>query len=59
MNWQLVNRQERGLYKHLPLVEKRPNLDGIGIVAMGESMQNALDRIMSDSLDNVNDVVNE
>jgi SPP1 family phage portal protein len=57
--WQLVNTQERGLYKHLPLVEKRPNLDGIGIVAMGESMQNALDRIMSDSLDNVNDVVNE
>ena len=57
--WKLVNTQERGLYKHLPLVEKRPNIDGIGIVAMGESMQNAIDRIMSDSLDNVGDVVNE
>jgi len=57
--WTLVNKQARGLYKHLPLVEKRPNIDGIGIVAMGESMQNALDRIMSDSLDNINDVVNE
>lgn len=57
--WQLVNTQERGLYKYLPLVEKRFNTDGIGIVAMGESMQNALDFIMSDSLDNVNDVVNE
>jgi hypothetical protein len=41
------------------LVEKRPNIDGNGIVSMGESMQNALDRIMSDSLDNINDVVNE
>ncbi len=59
IEWKLVNTQQRGLYKELPLVEKRWNTDGIGIVAMGESMQNALDRIMSDSLDNVNDVVNE
>lgn len=59
MSWEKVNSQERGLYKPLPLVEKRPNIDGIGIVAMGESMQNALDGIMSDSLDNVSDVVNE
>ena len=57
--WKKVNEQERGLYKFLPLVEKRWNTDGIGIVAMGESMQNALDQIMSDSLDNVSDVVNE
>ena len=57
--WKLTTVQERGLYRYLPLVEKRWNTDGIGIVAMGESMQNALDRIMSDSLDNVNDVVNE
>lgn len=57
--WTLVNTQTRGLYRYLPLVEKRFNTDGIGIVAMGESMQNALDRIMSDSIDNVNDVVNE
>ena len=57
--WELVKSQARGLYRELPLVEKRWNSDGIGIVAMGESMQNALDRIMSDSLDNVSDVVNE
>ena len=57
--WELTLVQQRGLYKELPLVEKRWNTDGIGIVAMGESMQNALDQIMSDSLDNVNDVVNE
>lgn len=57
-NWKRTNAQERGLYKELPLVEKRWNTDGIGIVAMGESMQNALDRVMSDSLDNINDIVN-
>lgn len=57
--WKLVKKEARGLYKGLPLVEKRLNTDGIGIVAMGESMQNALDRIMSDSLDNVADIVNE
>lgn len=57
--WKRTNTQPRGLYRHLPLVEKRWNTDGIGIVAMGESMQNALDRIMSDSLDNISDIVNE
>lgn len=57
--WKLVNAQARGLYRQLPLVEKRWNSDGIGIVAMGASMQDALDRIMSDSLDNVSDIVNE
>ena len=57
--WTLVKKEERGLYQHLPLVEKRVNTDGIGIVAMGESLQNALDQIISDSLDNINDVVNE
>ena len=57
--WQLVNTQQRGLYRHLPLVEKRLNTDGIGIVAMGESMQDALDRMISDSIDNISDIVNE
>ena len=57
--WKLSENQPRGLYRWLPLVEKRWNTDGIGIVAMGESMQNALDSIMSDTLDNVSDIVNE
>lgn len=57
--WTLVNAQQRGLYRHLPLVEKRPNTDGIGIVAKGESLQNALDTVLSDCLDNVGDIVNE
>lgn len=59
VNWELVNEQPRGLYRFLPLVEKRFNSDGIGIVAMGESMQNAVDHLFSDSLDNINDIVNE
>ena len=55
----LVNQQERGIYQHLPLVEKRFNTDGIGIVAMGETMQEALDKLASNGLDNVDDIVNE
>ena len=58
-NWVRVKEEQRGLYKKLPLVEKRFNVDGIGIVAMGESMQNALDKLISNGLDNVEDIVNE
>lgn len=57
--WVQTSKQDRGLYRHLPLVEKRANTDGIGIVAMGETMQNAIDRLMSNGLDNVEDIVNE
>ena len=57
--WVLVENQDRGLYRYLPLVEKRPNSDGIGIVAKGESLQNAIDGVLSDCLDNVGDIVNE
>lgn len=57
--WEQKNNQPRPLYKKLPLVEKRANADGIGIVAMGETMQNALDTLMSNGLDNVEDIVNE
>ena len=57
--WENVKVEQRGLYKKLPLVEKRFNIDGIGIVAMGESMQDALDKLISNGLDNVEDIVNE
>lgn len=59
LQWEVVDEQYRGLYKHLPLVEKRFNTDGIGIVAMGESLQNAVDALLSNGLDNVEDIVNE
>lgn len=59
-NFKLVKIQSRGgIGKKLPLVEKRANTDGIGIVAMGESMQNAIDKLLSNGLDNVEDIVNE
>jgi SPP1 family phage portal protein len=51
--------QSRGMKKPLPLVEKRFNTDGIGVVAMGKTLQNAVDRLLSNGLDNVEDIVNE
>ena len=57
--WQRTNTQSRGIAKPLPLVEKRFNTDGIGIVAMGATLQNAVDRLLSNGLDNVEDIVNE
>lgn len=56
--WVLYAEESRGFSKPLPLVEKRFSTDGIGIVAMGQELQNALDRALSLGLDNVEDVVN-
>ena len=57
--WYRKYTQSRGMKKPLPLVEKRFNSDGIGIVAMGNTLQNAVDRLLSNGLDNVEDIVNE
>ena len=57
--WRRTREESRGLSKPLPLVEKRFNSDGIGIVAMGESMQYAIDNIVSNGLDNIEDIVNQ
>ena len=57
--WARTNTQSRGFAKPLPLVEKRFNTDGIGIVAMGCTLQDAVDRLLSNGLDNVEDIVNE
>lgn len=54
----LVREENRPIYNKLPLVEKRINPNGIGIVAMAESLQNALDNIASHELDNIAEVVN-
>lgn len=53
-----VTSQERKVYQKLPLVEKRLNPNGIGIVAMAKCMQDALDTIASNSVDNIQEVVN-
>ena len=57
--WTRVKAESRGIKKPLPLVEKRFNSDGIGIVDMGITLQNAVDRLLSNGLDNVEDIVNE
>lgn len=57
--WNRKSTQSRGIKKPLPLVEKRLNADGIGMVAMGETMQYAVDKILSNGLDNIEDIVNE
>lgn len=57
--WELKSVNSRGMSKPLPLVEKRFNTDGIGIVAMGETLQDAVDTLLSNGLDNVEDIVNE
>lgn len=51
--------QSRGLPKPLPLIEKRADEAGIGVVSLCRSMQIALDRIMSNGLDNIEEVVNQ
>jgi SPP1 family phage portal protein len=58
-DWKLTEIKARGFAKPLPLVEKRLNSDGIGIVAMGRDLQNALNTLISNGIDNVEEMVNE
>jgi SPP1 family phage portal protein len=51
--------QSRGIPKPLPLVEKRGDYAGIGIVSLCKSMQDAVDRVLSNGLDNIEEVVNQ
>jgi len=51
--------QARLIYKMLPLVEKYSNSDRLGIVEAGVALQNALDKMSSTTLDNIEEVVNE
>ena len=49
----------RPIYKKLPLTEKFANESRIGVVEIGETLQNAIDTIYSNEVDNVQDLVNE
>lgn len=51
--------ETRGMSKPLPLVEKRCNPDGIGIVALAQRLQITLDELLSNGLDNIQETVNE
>ena len=48
----------RSVYKKLPLVEKYANKSRIGIVEIGETIQNAIDKVYSNEVDNIEDLVN-
>ena len=52
-------RKTRSVYKMLPLVEKFANENRIGIVEIGKSLQDSIDKLNSNQLDNVEDLVNE
>ena len=54
-----VKTYPRKVYKKLPLVEKYANKSRIGIVEIGETLQNAIDQVYSDEVDNIQDIVNE
>ena len=58
-SWAFKSSESRGIPKPLPLVEKRFNTDGIGMVAMGETLQNCIDKLLSNGIDNIEDIVNE
>lgn len=57
---ELANKRvERRIYQKLPLVEKYANESRIGIVEIGQTLQDAIDNIYSNEVDNVQDLVNE
>lgn len=55
----LVRVEDRPLYHFLPLVEQYANRDRLGIVSVGETLQYAIDKITSNELDNIDEVVNQ
>lgn len=60
LKWELKGEpQSRGMAKPLPLIEKRPNKDGIGAVSMGQDMADTMDMLISSGLDNVQEIVDE
>jgi SPP1 family phage portal protein len=57
--WEQKKAERRPLYKQLPLTEKRPNKDGIGVVALGQDLADTMDMLISSGLDNVEEIVNQ
>ena len=49
----------RTIYKKLPLTEKFANENRIGICEIAETIQNVINRVYSDQVDNIEDLVNE
>lgn len=57
--YKLVDSRTRGLYRKLPLTEKRRDKDGIGIVALGRDMADTMDMLISSGLDNIEEIINQ
>ena len=57
--YNLVRQETRALYKFLPLVEQYSNNNRLGIVSIGNTLQYAIDKISSDQIDNIEEVVNQ
>lgn len=51
--------EDRGLYQHLPLTEKRRCKDGLGLVEMGKYLADTMDMLISSGLDDIQEVVNQ
>lgn len=54
-----VEERQRGLYRKLPLTEKRRDKDGIGIVSLGRDMADTMDMLISSGLDNIEEIINQ
>lgn len=54
----ITKAESRGIYRELPLTEKRVNTSGIGIVELGRKMQDSIDNISSNVMDNIEEIVN-
>lgn len=52
-NYKRVDSRARGLYRKLPLTEKRRDKDGIGLIALGRDMADTMDMLISSGLDNI------
>lgn len=58
-DWKRTNTQPRGIYRKLPLTEKRRNKDGIGIVALGVDLCDTMDSLISSGIDDIDEIVNQ
>lgn len=52
-------KKTQTVYKELPLVEKYSHVRRFGLVELGLSLQNAIDKLSSDEMDNIDDIVNQ
>lgn len=50
--------QPRSIYKMLPLTEKYSNENRVGLVEISKTINDAVDKIYSDTLDNIDETVN-